>query len=82
MAPVDAVFSLEASKYDFIDVNMMEMKRDQLFERLDFSNMHRKKDLDRIFPIKLSFGSLPFSVFSLGSLFLSVTFHPGGGERF
>eukprot|EP00978_Attheya_sp_CCMP212_P038493 scaffold191334_cov93-Attheya_sp.AAC.1 len=30
----------------------MEMERDPIFECLDFSNIHRKKDLDRIFPIK------------------------------
>eukprot|EP00978_Attheya_sp_CCMP212_P037320 scaffold174972_cov49-Attheya_sp.AAC.1 len=47
VAPVDAVFSLDASKHDVTNVKIMEMERDPLFECLDFSNMHRKKDIDR-----------------------------------
>jgi hypothetical protein len=31
VAPVEAVFSLDASKRDVIDVKMMEMDRDPLF---------------------------------------------------
>ena len=53
MPPVnDDDFILDASKHDVVDIELMMMERESNFEHLDFSNMHRKKDLDRIFPIK------------------------------